>query len=98
MMVLRRLDRRAHVRATTLFGYALAVALALAAGVGISPASATVPTCSSVGFTLSPLHGTRFYVDSSSSPKLDSGYTGVAINPSAAKSNVWVRLSGFAGG
>ena len=29
---------------------------------------------------------------------LDSGYTGVSISPDAAKTNVWVKLSSFAGG
>ena len=97
MRFLRRL--RVDTRATTIFGGTAACALVLVAGFGTTQrAEATNPTCSSVGFTLTPLHGTRFLVDSSSAPVLDSGYTGVSISPAAAKTNVWVKLSGFTGG
>src|SRR5206468_10339088 len=100
----RRLDHglrawaRGRVSATTCFGYFLLAALVLAAAVGVGRASASAPPCSSVGISVAPLHGTRFYVDSSSSPVLDSGYTGVSISPAAARSNIWVQVTNFAGG
>ena len=61
-------------------------------------AAATAPSCSSAGVTIAPLHGTRFYVDAGTSPLIDSGYTGFSVNPAAAKTNIWVQLSGFTGG
>jgi len=95
MKVLRWL----HVeRAATWVGCTAAAALVVLAGFATPRAEATNPTCASVGFTLASLHGTRFEIDSSSSPVLDSGYTGVSISPSGAKTNIWVKLSGFAGG
>jgi hypothetical protein len=80
--------------------HALTIAAAsVAVVVGlIIPSAALAATCGSAGVTVSPLHGTRFYVDSSASPQLSSGYTGVSISPSVARSNVWVELSGFGGG
>jgi hypothetical protein len=93
-----RVESRARASATTVFAYTAALALAIVAGFAAPRAEATNPTCASVGFTLTPLHGTRFEVDSSSSPVLDSGYTGVSISPSTAKTNIWVKLSSFAGG
>ncbi len=106
MTVLRRfcLRLRACARgrmsapSTFACAFAFAVALAVFAGAGIPRAAATGASCSSTGFALTPLHGTRFYVDSSSSPVLNSGYTGVSITPAAAKTNIWVQLSGFSGG
>jgi hypothetical protein len=78
----------------------LALAAASASAVvGLTlPGAALAATCGSAGVTLAPLHGTRFYVDSSASPQLSSGYTGVSISPSSARSHMWVRLSGFGGG
>jgi outer membrane protein OmpA-like peptidoglycan-associated protein len=63
-----------------------------------APATALAATCGSAGFTVAPLHGSRFYIDSSITPQLTSGYTAVSVSPSAAQSNVWVQLSGFGGG
>ncbi|MEP6813026.1 MAG: hypothetical protein ABI990_08560, partial [Actinomycetota bacterium] len=80
---------------------ARALLLMLVAGTAIltgllTPGTALAVTCSSSGVTMAPLHGTRFYTDSSSS--LSSGYTGVSVASSTARANVWVGVSGFTGG
>jgi uncharacterized repeat protein (TIGR01451 family) len=94
VIVLRRFSRRASAS----LSFVLACAVASLTPFFVPFAAATAPSCSSAGFTITPLHGTRFYIDSSASPVLDSGYTGFSVNPAAAKTNVWVQLSGFTGG
>jgi outer membrane protein OmpA-like peptidoglycan-associated protein len=91
---LRRLGQRPSVW----FSFLLACAGACLTPFFVPFAAATPASCSSAGFTIAPLHGTRFYVDAGTSPLIDSGYTGFSVNPAAAKTNIWVQLSGFTGG
>ncbi|HEX5145576.1 MAG TPA: hypothetical protein VFV85_01030, partial [Conexibacter sp.] len=91
--------RRLGQRPSAWFSFVLACAGACLTSFFFVPfAAATAPSCSSAGFTIAPLHGTRFYVDAGTSPLIDSGYTGFSVNPTAAKTNIWVQLSGFTGG
>jgi uncharacterized repeat protein (TIGR01451 family) len=90
--------RRLGQRVSTCLSFVLACAVASLTPFFVPSAAATAPTCSSAGFTIAPLHGTRFYIDAGTSPLIDSGYTGFSVNPGAAKTNIWVQLSGFTGG
>jgi len=90
--------RRLGQRASACISFVLVCAGACLTPFFVPFAAATGPSCSSAGFTIAPLHGTRFYVDAGTSPLIDSGYTGFSINPAAAKTNIWVQLSGFTGG
>ncbi|HET8528919.1 MAG TPA: hypothetical protein VFL60_08410 [Gaiellaceae bacterium] len=104
MTVLRRLGlrlraaARGRISSITFLGWFLTAAAVAFGAAGSTLAGAAGTSCASAGYTVAPLHGTRFYVDASSSPALDSGYTGVSITPSAAAGNVWVKLSNFSGG
>lgn len=76
---------------------------AVLAGAGLAttaaPASATVAACSSVGLTVSALHGPNFYIDSGISPQLMGAYAGYRVaNTGSARSDLWVKLANFSGG
>jgi hypothetical protein len=83
---------------------ALVVALAAVASV-VTPAPASVVACGASTVTVAPMHSpdgtTRpFYADFKSGSMKHSGYVGyeLAGAPNVLGSDVWIRLSGFAGG
>jgi uncharacterized repeat protein (TIGR01451 family) len=90
--------RRLGQRASACISFVLVCVGACLTPFFVPFAAATAPSCSSAGFAVAPLHGTRFYVDAGTSPLIDSGYTGFSVDPTAAKTNIWVQLSGFTGG
>src|SRR5262245_55295944 len=64
-----------------------------------------VASCSSSAaaqnnISVSPSHGTVFYIDTSVTPNLDAGYIGYRVtnNTGATKSTLWTKVSSFSGG
>jgi uncharacterized repeat protein (TIGR02543 family) len=72
----------------------------------VQPAQAAAAVdCSSTmtaqnSMTVTPSHGSVFYIDSSVTPKVDSAYVAYKIDNTSgtAKTNVWLQLSSFTGG
>ena len=49
------------------------------------------------GVTVSPSHGSVFYIDTGVTPRVDAAYVGYRVDATSNKSNLWVELSSFTG-
>ena len=61
-------------------------------------ANDTSGNASGTNYTVSPSHGKVFYIDSGVNPRIDAAYAGYTVKSTTAKTNIWVKLSGFTGG
>ncbi len=68
-------------------------------GLSAATASAVVPSCDSAGYTVEGLGGPNFYIDTGTTPKFRSSYTGYRITNGTGQPvpDLWVRLSEASG-